>query len=114
MNRHLTPDALDALPADTGLFAGQLDGNRLAPRFADGALLAVDPAKEPAAGDAVLAELPGVIRNPGRPPFPKRLSCASALAVMIVNGDGDLTDNAGGYHAAGAFTVRGVVVGEAR
>ena len=97
MKQHLTPDAL---PADAGLFAVQLDGSRLAPRFADGALLAVDPHKAPAAGDAVLAELPGALRN--------------RLAVMIVNADGDLTDNDGGYHAAGTFSLRGVVIGEAR
>ena len=94
MKATTVPALIDARAAyRLGDFAVELTGDQLAPRFRSGDILHVDSGTVPAPGSAVMATVGG-------------LPC-----VMLLNGDGDLVDNAGGYVARGEFALIGAVVG---
>ena len=94
MKATTVPALIDARAAyRLGDFAVELTGDQLAPRFHSGDILHVDPATVPAPGNAVMATVDG-------------LPC-----VMLLNGDGDLVDNAGGYVARGEYALIGAVIG---
>ena len=102
---------VDAQNARTGaagnprdLYALQLVGDALKPRFRSGDWLIIDPspvaieAVQP--GDAVLAQ----VRLKGR--------CEPHMGVYFLNGDSDLFTGKGDHHAAGTFRIVGVVIGK--
>lgn len=88
----------ERLPRD--LYALQLAGDALAPTFKNGQQLVIDPTERHVLpGEAVIA----TVTLPGR--------SDPHVGIYFVNADGDLTDNRGGFHEAGTFTVGGVVTG---
>ena len=94
MKATTVPALIDARAAyRLGDFAVELTGDQLAPRFHSGDILHVDSATVPEPGNAVMATVGG-------------LPC-----VMLLNGDGDLVDNAGGYVARGEYALIGAVIG---
>jgi len=62
-------------------FALTVKGDALSPRFRDDQIVAIDTETTPEAGDVILTEIDGVI------------------CLMAMNGDGDLTDNRGGFES---------------
>ena len=75
-------------------FALELTGDALSPRHSSGDLLIVDTEAIPAPGDCVVTEIDG------------------HLCCLVLNADGDLVDNRGGYAERGTYFAIGVVVEE--
>jgi hypothetical protein len=95
-----------------GRFTLTLRGDRLAPRHRDGETLVVDARAAPAPGDVVIAlvQLAASQRLGERRGGPPGRLDRGEMCAMVLNADGDLVDNAGGYTPRGVFYLLGVVV----